>query len=60
MDAELELLREFRNFVIDICYDYRQQPEIGLMAIRVLAKGKMDEDRFRETWERWKEKMNDA
>ncbi len=60
MDAkkELELLREFKNFVTDICFDYqchdpRNQADIGLSAIRVLAKGKQSEEEFEKVWRKW-------
>ena len=59
--GELEALRELRHFTIDICFDYTcKDPgcsaDIGLSAIRVLCKGKQNEEEFRKVWEMWREK----
>jgi len=54
---ENEVLKEYKNFVTDICYDYKDKPELGLMAIRVLSKGKQDDRSFRQVWLRWRENM---
>ena len=53
----VDALEEYKNFVTDICFDYKRQPEIGLMAIRVLSKGRLDEGAFREVWLKWRESM---
>ena len=62
---ELEVLREFKNFVTDISFDYQcRDPEnkadVGLSAIRVLAKGKQSEEEFEKVWRKWRvEKVDD-
>ena len=63
---ELEVLRELKQFIVDICFDYKEDkcqespncaPGIGLSAIRVLCKGKQREEEFKKTRERWREKQ---
>lgn len=51
----VDALEEYKNFVTDICFDYKDKPEIGLMAIRVLSKGKQDEETFTRVWMKWRE-----
>ena len=63
--VHLDKLRELRQFVIDICFDYtcknpRCSADIGLSAIRVLCKGKQSEEEFKKVWEKWKEKVGVA
>lgn len=53
----VERLEEYKSFVTDICFDYKNQPDIGLMAIRVLSKGRQDEETFRGIWLKWRESM---
>ena len=63
INKEVELLREFNNFVTDISFDYDDPVEsdchsfLGLAAIRVLAKGKQSEEEFRKVWLKWKENI---
>ena len=52
---KLDLLEEYKGFVTDICYDYKDQPEIGLMAIKVLSKGRQSPEVFREVWMKWRD-----
>jgi len=54
LTKKVEVLEEYMSFVTDICFDYKRQPEIGLMAIRVLSKGKQDEETFKGVWMRWR------
>jgi len=59
---EVEVLKEYKNFVTDICYDYRCdsprcRANMGLSTIRVLSKGRQDEKTFRARWMKWKENM---
>jgi len=56
LTRENTALKEFKGFVVDICYDYKEQPELGLQAIRILAKGKQTEEEFQRVWVRWREK----
>ncbi len=53
----VEALEEYKKFVTDICFDYKNNPEIGLMAIKVLSKGRMNEEDFREVWLKWRENI---
>lgn len=55
LQKRVEVLEEYMSFVTDICFDYKSQPEIGLMAIRVLSKGRQDEETFKGVWLRWRE-----
>ena len=55
LEKELEVLREYKGFVTDICYDYKDQPSLGLMAIKVLSKGRQTEEVFREVWLKWRD-----
>ena len=57
LKKEIDLLKEYKNFVTDICFDYKNNPSIGLMAIKVLSKGRMNEEDFREVWLKWRENM---
>ncbi|KKK52036.1 hypothetical protein LCGC14_3108980 [marine sediment metagenome] len=59
---DLETLKELKQFLVDICFDYTcKDPgcsaDIGLSAIRVLCKGKQREEEFKKTRERWREKQ---
>ena len=62
LKKEVEVLREFKSFVTDICFDYQchepnNQADVGLSAIRVLAKGKQSEEEFEKGWRKWRENM---
>lgn len=51
----VQALEEYKGFVTDICYDYKDQSDLGLMAIRVLSKGRQTEEVFREVWLKWRD-----
>ena len=57
LTKKVEQLEEYKAFVTDICFDYHTNPGIGLMAIRVLSKGKQDEETFKGVWMKWRESM---
>ena len=61
---QLEALRELKQFIVDICFDYKcreclDPPEctasIGLSAVRVLCRGKQTEEEFKKVWKKWRE-----
>ena len=54
---KVEQLEQYKAFVTDICFDYKSNPEIGLMAIRVLSKGRQDDKAFLAVWMKWRESM---
>ena len=59
--GQLEILKELKQFIVDICFDYTcKDPDcsanVGLSAIRVLCKGKQSEEEFKKVWEQWREK----
>ena len=61
-NRQLETLRELKQFIVDICFDYTcKDPgcsaNVGLSAIRVLCKGKQSEEEFKKVWERWRDKQ---
>lgn len=59
---QLEILKELKQFIVDICFDYTcKDPNcsanVGLSAIRVLYKGKQSEEEFKKVWEKWRENV---